>query len=111
MLGIGIDILENKRMLKSCSEKFINEILTIEEQKIYNSKIGKNKLDFLCGRFVAKEAIIKAVNLYENPHMLEIEITNDKNGAPIVKFKNYQILLSISHEKNYTVATAILTKK
>lgn len=108
--NIGIDIVENNRIEKKISKQFINLVLTSNEQLIYHKKIGKKKLEFLCGRFAAKEAIIKAISPYENPHFLEIEILNKKNGTPIAIFKHYQFLISISHELNYTIAEAILLK-
>lgn len=111
MLGLGIDLVENERIDKHCSDEFINQILTPNEKLVYLEKKGEKKLEFLCGRFAAKEAIIKAVSSYENPHMLEIEIKNERNGAPKVIFKDYNILLSISHEKKFTIAEAILIQK
>ena len=108
--NIGIDIIENKRILDSISNDFIDMILTENEYNIYKNKKDKKKLEFLCGRYACKEAIIKAVNEYENPHFKEIEILNKKNGAPYAIFKNYKLLISISHENNYTIAEAILLK-
>ena len=104
--NVGIDIIENKR-ININDNNFINCVLTNKEIEILNKKNGHKKIEFLCGRFTAKEAIIKA--LYnENPHMKEIEILNKKNGAPFAIFKDYNILLSISHETNYTVSIAIV---
>lgn len=108
MNGVGIDIVENLRFKQKLSMDFVKQILTENELKVYKSKNGNKKIEYLCGRFAAKEAIIKCVSDFENPHMLEIEIMNNDIGKPIVQFKNYKILLSISHEKNYTVAIAIL---
>lgn len=109
-MDIGTDIIENKRIEKSIKPEFIEMVLTQNEQLIYNEKVGRKKLEFICGRFCAKEAIIKCISDYENPSMVDIEILNNSNGKPIVKFKNYDIILSISHERNYTTATAILKK-
>lgn len=111
ILGIGIDLVENKRITTVNNEGFINQVLTPNEQQLYNQKKGQKKLAFLCGRFAAKEAIIKAVSAYENPHMLEIEILNNAVGAPLVTFKDYHILVSIAHESKYTIAEAMLIKK
>lgn len=108
---VGIDIVENIRIEKSISTNFVKTILTENELIIYNSKTGNKKIEYLCGRFAAKEAIIKCISDFENPHMLEIEILNNENGKPVVYYKNYDISLSISHEKNYTVAIAIMNKK
>ena len=104
--NVGIDIIENKR-IDINNSNFINCVLTDKEIEIFKRKKGHKKIEFLCGRFTAKEAIIKALN-DENPHMKEIEILNKKNGAPFAIFKNYNILLSISHEINYTVSIAIV---
>lgn len=108
-MDIGVDIVENKR-LENNSLNFIKMILTDKELEIYNFKKGSKKLEFLCGRFAAKEAIIKCISNYENPHMKEIEITNNEIGKPIVKYKNYNIKVSISHEKDYTIAEALYIK-
>ena len=108
--NVGIDIVENKRIENSISNNFLKMVLTDYELEQYNLKKGKKRLEYLCGRFASKEAIIKALSDYENPHFKEIEIKNEKNGKPTVQFKNYKILLSISHEKNYTIAYAILLR-
>lgn len=108
--NIGIDILENKRIEKSINDDFLNMTLTKKELEIYNSKKGKKKLEFLCGRIACKEAIIKCLNEVANPHYLELEILNKENGAPYTVYKNYNIKISISHEDNYTIAQAIFLK-
>ena len=107
IIGIGTDIIEIKRI----KENIVEHVLTKEEKEIYYSKNGKKKIQYLAGRFAAKEAIIKAICPYENPHMLEINIYNDLNGKPIVKYKNYEIMISISHEDNYAIAFAIIKKR
>ena len=108
--NIGIDIVTNERIRQSINENFLNKILTFKEQEIYNKKNGNKKLEYLCGRYAAKEAIIKALNKYEITNFQEIEILNDKKGAPIANCKNYNIIISISHEKKYTIAEAIVLK-
>ena len=111
LIKIGIDMIENNRIIKKCSEDFINKVLTQKEILMYKKRIGKKQSEFICGRFAAKEAIIKAISDFENPHMLEIEILSNDNGAPIVNYKNYNILVSISHVKKYTIAEAMLIYK
>lgn len=108
--SIGIDIVENARINDKNFNSFVEEILTENEKQKISLKKGKKQLEYLCGRFAGKEAIIKAISNHENPHMKEIEILNDNDGRPYVKFKNYKILISISHERNYTIAEAILLK-
>lgn len=108
--GIGIDIVENDRIEKSINDNFLNIILTKKERDIYNSKIGKNKIHFLAGRFAGKEAIYKAISKKENPSFQDVEILNDDNNAPYVIYKDYKILISISHENKYTIAQATILK-
>ncbi len=99
-MNIGCDIVENKR-LKNKDKRFIELILTKKEIEEYKVK----GLSYLCGRFAAKEAIIKALPNTKKLNFLDLEILNDKNGKPICNLKN--VAISISHEKNYTIATAL----
>lgn len=108
-MGIGIDIVENQRIEKSISDYFLNFVLSKEELEIYNNKPSKKKqIEFLAGRFAVKEAIIKAMADVELPYRNELVILNDDNGKPFVKYKDYKILISISHEKKYSVGIAHL---
>ena len=109
----GTDIIEIERVKESIENvgtKFIERVYTEKEIEYCESR-KKQKYQHYAGRFAAKEAIIKAISQYENPHMLEINIYNDTNGKPIVKYKNYKIMLSISHEDNYAIAFAIIEKR
>ena len=99
-MNVGCDIVENKRLTNK-SPRFIELILTKKEQKEYALK----GLDYLCGRFVAKEAIMKALPQTKQLNFLDIEILNTKNGQPKCSIPN--VSLSISHEKKYTIAVAI----
>ena len=101
-MQIGCDIVENKR-LKDADQRFIDFVLTEKEKELYKT-YGPN---FLTGRFAAKEAIMKCLNNAKNLSFLDIEILKDKDGSPICNIEN--ISISISHEKEYTIAVA--TKK
>lgn len=99
-MNIGCDIVENKRLKNKC-KRFIELVLTKKEQKEYRLK----GISYLCGRFAAKEAIMKALPNTKSLNFLDIEILNDLNGKPVCNLKNVSI--SISHEKNYTIAIAL----
>jgi len=59
ILGIGVDIIENKRIKASIkNSKFRNRIFTNKELK--QSSQYKNKTNFFSKRFAAKEAFVKA---------------------------------------------------
>ncbi len=123
ILGIGIDIIDNKRIKESIkNNKFKRRIYSNNELKL--SEKTKNKVAFFSKRFAAKEAFSKALGtgFSSNLSFKDIEITNDKKGMPkyvdnkkiikIVqkkyKIKKFNSFLSISDEKDYSTAFAII---
>ena len=126
IIGIGVDIVNNNRLKKLIKNKtFIERIFTNYEQK--SSKILKNKLNFYSKRFAAKEAFSKATGLgiSKNLHFKNIEIKKNNKGKPSIninkltknylkkkfKVKSFKTKLSISDEKNYSIAYVIIEKK
>lgn len=107
MQEVGIDIVELCRVEKP-KPGFINHVLAPEEIEIYNSYNEVRKKEFLGGRFACKEAIIKCLSQIEIPNMNEIVILNNDKGKPIAKYKDYNLKVSISHEREYAVAIACL---
>ena len=126
ILGIGVDIVENKRIRFLINNKdFINRTFGKKELKL--SKSLKNKVNYFAKRFSAKEAFVKSLGtgFRNNLNFKDIEILNDKLGKPYFKdskkiqknikkkFKtnNYNLFLSITDEKDYSIAFTILQKK
>ena len=126
ILGIGVDIVENSRIAKLLRNKlFIKRIFSNSEILIAN-KI-KDKKGYYSKRFAAKEAFAKSIGtgFRDNFNFKDISIINDKLGKPsfainekikkIVKKKfkttSFNFFLSISDEKNYSIAHVILQKK
>ena len=125
IIGIGVDIVNNNRFKKLIKNKsFIKRIFTNYEQKS-SSKL-KNKLNFYSKRFAAKEAFSKAsgLGISKNLHFKSIEIKDNKKGRPSIniqpftkkflkkKFnvKSFKTNLSLSDEKNYSIAYVIIEK-
>ena len=123
ILGIGVDIIENKRVKNSIKNmQFKNRIYSSKELRQSNSI--KNKTNYFSKRFAAKEAFAKALGtgFRFNLNFKDIEIVNDKMGKPhfvktkkitnIIqkkfKVKNFDCFLSISDEKDYSTAFAII---
>ncbi len=111
--GIGVDIEEVSRFRKlpyKSNQFFYKKIFTPVEIKYCLSKA--DPYQHFAARFAAKEAVLKAFG--DNAHIgwKDIKIINDKNGKPlcIYKDRNFkkQILISISHTKNYAVASALI---
>ncbi len=116
----GIDIIEISRIKESIDElqdKFINKIYTDNEIKYCESKKNQ-RYQHYAARFAAKEATFKAISSFvENKYNIEwkdIEVLNDKDARPIVNIKNKEkyniqsIDISISHCKEYAVASVVL---
>ena len=108
MRNVGIDIVENARIKKAMSDAFVRKVLSDEERERYEGFKEGRKIEFLSGRCAAKEAIIKCLSGIEVPELSDLNIQNDENGRPFIEYKDYEIILSISHERNYSVAIAIL---
>ena len=123
IVGIGVDIINNKRIKLSIKNKnFINRIFGKNE--ILISKKFKNKANFFSKRFAAKEALAKALGkgFGNNLNFKDIEVINDKFGKPFYaknkkiteivqknfKVKNFNCFLSISDDKDYSTAFAII---
>lgn len=110
MFKIGTDILELDRLDK-INDGFVKHVLSKEEIDVYNNYSEIRKKEYLGGRFAAKEAIIKCLSGIEIPNMRDIIILNNNEGKPIVRYKDYEINLSISNEEHYAISTAILEYK
>ena len=123
VLGIGVDIIENKRIKSSIkNSKFINRIYSTNELK--QSLLSKDKIGYFSKRFAAKEAFAKALGIgfRKNLNFKDIEIINDEMGKPYYsktkkiknlvlknfKVKNFNCFLSISDEKEYSTAFTII---
>ena len=126
ILGIGVDVIQNKRIQALIKDKsFIKRIYGKNEVK-FSKKIS-NKTNYFAKRFAAKEAFAKSLGtgFRNNLNFKDVEIFNDKIGNPYYfkskkindiiykKFniKNYNLFLSISDEKDYSIAFTILQKK
>ena len=123
----GIDIIEVNRIKKSIEElgdSFLNRIYTQNEIE-YCNKSGEIKYQHFAARFAAKEAVFKAISQFtfgrEGASWKDIEVINIESGKPVInvdslknklgKTVNNLILedidISISHIKEYAVASVV----
>ena len=126
ILGIGVDVIKNKRIEKLIGKKdFIKRTFGKNEVKFAKKKF--DKINYFAKRFAAKEAFVKSLGtgFRNNLNFKDIEILNDRIGKPYYskskkidnliskKFniKNYDLFLSISDEKDYSVAFTILQSR
>ena len=111
--GIGIDITELNRIKDLVQRKpsFIDRILTSTEKESYIKLSGHRQVEFLAGRFAAKEAFSKAygTGIGSKVSFLDIEIGKEASGKPIIiKPLSKGVHVSITHSKEYAFAQVII---
>lgn len=120
-LKVGNDIIETeriKRLYEKYADNFKNNVYTSKEIEYCESK-KSNKFQSYAGRFAAKEAVFKAISQgFSNKYQInwkDIEILNDDSGRPYVNLNNINFVecidISISHIKDYAIATMIVVFK
>ncbi len=116
IIGTGVDITEVTRLrraIEKWGKEFLNRVFTQEE--LENAKTRGSLYQHLAGRFAAKEAVFKALGDRELSWK-DVQILNDSEGKPYCailngRSKKVNVHISISHVKNYAVASAIITQK
>jgi holo-[acyl-carrier protein] synthase len=119
---LGIDIVKNIRIAKALERfgyHFLNRVYTE-----YEINLCKMNIECLAGRFAAKEASIKAFSFLSVRRFSfkDFEIVKSKNGIPELKIKDIHTndflkaqklkpFISISHEKEFSVAVCYITRE
>lgn len=110
--GIGIDIVELPRVQNIINRqpKFIERVLCQSEQQTLAGLSGNRQVEFLAGRFAAKEAFSKANGTGIGKHLSfqDIEITAEDSGKPFFIKPSVKAHLSITHSREYAVAQVII---
>ena len=119
VLGIGIDIIEIRRISKAMDNPvFMDRIYTPGEQEYLRTR--KNNPSTAAGYFAAKEAAAKALGTgFGRGKWTEIEIVREENGKPCMKlYGNAKsvmedmggetILVSISHSRENAIAEVLI---
>lgn len=112
--GIGLDIVELSRIEHALnrSDRFAKKILSEREISLFEQLGAGRKIEFLAGRFAAKEAYAKAngTGLGENCTLHQIEILKEANGKPSLYFNGEPVsgFISITHTKTVAAAQVIL---
>lgn len=110
--GIGIDIIELSRIqdILNRQKRFVDRVLTPNERLKFEDLSPARKVEFLAGRFAAKEAYSKAngTGIGEELSFLDIEIETDDSGKPVITKPRSRAHLSISHSRDYAAAQVII---
>lgn len=120
ILGIGIDIVQIERLKTMNLEKLAGKIFSKGEQnEFFKIKNLRRKYEFFAGRFCSKEAFFKSTGKgIRNFPLSKVEVFNDAFGKPELSISpelidfyfsvNVRLHLSISHERDFAVATVIV---
>lgn len=116
IIGIGTDIVQISRIKKAMEKShFSKKCFTDREQIQANNLVAS-----FAGYFAAKEAVAKALGTgFRGFGLLDIEVVKDEFGKPSICLYNQakqrskelgvtNILVSISHEKEYAIAYVII---
>lgn len=126
IIGIGTDIVEIARLEQSIArtgDAFLQKVYTPAELTGAPEK-SPRRMEYLAGRWAAKEALAKALRtgITSECRLNEIETLNEpQSRAPSMTLSGdalktarrlgvKKIHLSIAHEKAYAVATVLLEK-
>ena len=118
--GIGTDIVEIARIEQTNVDRLIRRILT-ERERQYLPVPAQQRLQYVAGRFAAKEALSKALGtgIGASFSFQDAEIIPNSKGKPEVQFSSTLLArftepdslvvhLSISHTKQVAIAMVVL---
>ena len=125
IVGNGVDIIKNSRIKNLIKNpKFLSRIFSVNEIK--DSKKIKNKTNFFAKRFAAKEAFVKSIGIgfRKGINFKDISVKKNKLGKPTISYNNkvkkilnkkfkskkFNVNVSLSHEKYYSIAYVIVNK-
>jgi holo-[acyl-carrier protein] synthase len=121
VIGIGIDIVEVRRISRALQggDEMANRVFT--EKELEYCRARKNQFQHFAGRFAAKEAALKALGTgwQEGIRWKDVEVVSDKLGKPLLNFQRrakeffdasgaQHAHVTITHAKEYAVAAVIL---
>lgn len=125
IVGIGLDLVKITRirsLMERWQDRFLQRLYT-EEERRYCLKRASPYAS-LAGRFAAKEAVLKALGTgwADGIRWVDIQVLNDKNGKPVATVTGRAetllheagvtgIHVSLSHDADYAIAEAVLTRE
>ena len=127
-MRLGTDIVYIPRIqavIERFGDRFLQRVYTPGEQLdcgYAKDSPSRPSIDRLAGRWAAKEAVVKALGTgWRGVSYTDIEIRRQPSGAPAVHLHRgaarvvaawgeSQWHLSLSHDRDYAIATALLLK-
>lgn len=119
--SVGIDLIEISRIrngYKRFGDRYLYRLFSTDEIDLIRSK-NPGAVTTMAGKFAAKEAVMKSLGAFFDSGVTfrDIEILSRTSGMPYVRLpkrlqrniEGKKVLISISHEKKFALATAIIT--
>ena len=109
--GIDIEALASIQNAVKKREGFAQRVLTDKEMERFASLKGRRQIEYLAGRWSAKEAFSKAMGTgIGKLGFQDLEILNNERGAPYFSKSPFsgKVWLSISHTDQFVTASVIL---
>lgn len=120
--GVGVDIVSVERfkeITERWGKRFLQRVFTPAEIEYCLER--KNPYPSLSARFATKEAMVKALGGKVNITFRDIEVSHTETGRPIININERLkecleshgikgIHLSLSHERDYSIACVVLEK-
>lgn len=120
ILGIGVDLCPVDRIegvLARHGALFTDRVFTTAEQTFASG--SRREAERLAARFAAKEATVKALGGPAGLRWRDMEVINNRNGAPHLKLHGqakahademgvHRMMLSLSHAGGMAVAMVVL---
>jgi holo-[acyl-carrier protein] synthase len=128
IIGIGLDVVELARIDQLLAgpgkHKFIARVLTEREIENWERLGPRRALEYISGRFAAKEAVVKAIGcgIGAIVGFKDIEVLPDELGKPVCTLSEasirrlgwegftYNLHVAITHERSVAAATALIEK-
>jgi holo-[acyl-carrier protein] synthase len=125
IVGIGVDLVSIDRVraiTERWQDRFLHRIYSEAERR----DCFRRAMPYasLAGRFAAKEAILKALGIgwTAGVRWQDVQVINDANGKPVARVDGRvrtliqnagvtRIHVSLSHDADYAIAQAILTRE
>lgn len=124
--GVGMDVVELGRLERIVASphgrRFAERVLTVREMERWAALPPRRALEFLAGRFAAKEAAVKAIGCGIGPSVgfRDIEVLPDALGKPVCRLSEMAIdrlgwrgrdvtmHAAITHERSLAAATVVV---
>jgi holo-[acyl-carrier protein] synthase len=126
MLRLGTDIIyipRIEKVLEQFGDRFLRRVYTPNELldcRYERNSPSRTAMSKLAGRWAAKEAVVKALGTgWQGVGYTDVEICRQPSGVPSVQLHGRALVvveswgqlqwqLSLSHDGDYAIATAIL---